>query len=342
MIRWIKKILTIENFLLLISIIIALIIIGKMFHLNNYFYLNFLTQIYSELNSNLDNQLLKYLFISLSATLTLYILSIRNKQLAKQSETQYDIFIGNSEFNNFLEATKILTDKDFASEAKIASLYLLYDISKQHNDNVSRIIQVINKAVIPLINCLENNCSKQKRTQKLISTKKISFPHKIENKYIYTYNYTLGIDDINDGKLKRIIKEWQYNGNDTERLVSVSLTILKKIFLKIQPHNQVDLSNTVLFDLDTDYEKDDIKILKNKKPLENLIFLNCKLHKVDFSKVIYHQASFINCDLKSCNFTEAILWGTLFNNCELKDVKFNKTECEATEFKNCKNLISFQ
>ncbi len=338
-IKNIKKIFAIENVLLFVSFLIVFIIIAKIIHLNaNYIHSLVLRKIYLELNSNLDHQLLKYLFISLSATLTLCILSIRNKQLAKQSETQYEIFRGNSEFNNFLEATTILTGRDSTTEAKIASLYLLYDISKQHNDNVSRVIQIINKQIIPLINCLENNCNKQKNTQKLIPTKENSFLYKIENKYTYIYNDTICIDDINDINLKQIIKEWQYNGNDTERLVSVSLAILKKIFLKVQPDNQVNLSNTILFELDTDYERNDIQISKNKKPIENIIFLNCKLHKVNFSKAIYHQASFINCDLKSCNFNKAILWGALFDNCNLENVNFNKTECEAIEFKRCENL----
>ena len=278
------------------------------------------------------------LFSGIGVLIGFYLFYKRNVVFEKQLMQKDKQYSEESQFKNFLDSTKILTDKDSTSEAKIASLYLLYDTSKRHNDNVSRVMQIINKQISPLINCLENNCNKQKRTQKLVSTKKFSFPYKIENKYIYTYNDMLDIYDINDRKLKRIIKEWQYNGNDTEKLISVSLTILKKIFLKIEPHNQVDLSNTVLFDLDTDYEEDDIKIPKNKRPVENIIFLNCKLHKVNFSEVVYHQASFINCDLKDCDFKNAVLWGALFDNCNLQGVKFNNTECEATEFKKCNNL----
>jgi len=323
-----------NNLLLLVGFIISLIIIEKVFHWNNYFNFNIITTICSELNSSFKSELLKYLFISLSATLTLYILSIRNQQLKKQSDTQYKIFNGNSKFKNFLESTKMLTDKDSTNGAKISALYLLYDTAEQYKNNISRIIQIINKQITPLINHLEDKNHKPISTPKLSSKKQYLYPYKIIKKYTYKHNDTISLD-INDRKLRRIIKEWQYNGNDTEQLISVSLSILKKIFLNIPKNNEaIDLSNIILFDLDTDY--------KIKKPIENIIFLNCKLHEVDFSEVIYHQASFINCDLKDCNFAKATLWGALFQNCNLECVDFSETECEATEFKNCDNLTSNQ
>ena len=62
-----------------------------------------------KLNEHIKTNNLEYLLISASSILMLIILSIRNEQLRKQSETQYKIFTGEREFDNFLNATKILT-----------------------------------------------------------------------------------------------------------------------------------------------------------------------------------------------------------------------------------------
>lgn len=282
------------------------------------------------------------LFSGFGVLVGFYLFYKRNIVFEKQLVQKDEQYIKENQFKSFIDSTKLLTYKDSTNGAKISALYLLYDTAEQHKNNISRIIQVINKQITPLINHLEGKHYKPTSSPKLSSKKQYLYPYKIIKEYTYRHNDTISLD-INDEKSRKIIKEWQYNGNDTEQLISVSLSILKKIFLNISENNEaVDLSNTILFDLDSDYDKDEIKIPKIKKPIENIIFLNCKLHEVDFSEIIYHQASFINCDLKDCNFAKATLWGALFQNCNLKNVNFNNTECEATEFKNCTNLASNQ
>ena len=80
---------------------------------------------------------------AIGAVIGLYLLHERNKQLEKQSKTQYEIFMGNSEFENFLEATKLLTDKEATTEAKVSAMYLLYDTAKKHPQNIERIAKIL-------------------------------------------------------------------------------------------------------------------------------------------------------------------------------------------------------
>jgi hypothetical protein len=262
-----------------------------------------------------------------------------------QKLTQHDKhFKQDSNFKNFLEATKMLTDKDSTIEAKISALHLLYDVAKSHPENLDRIIQVINKQIVPLINCLEDNCNQEKYSRNKVSQINYSFVryrYTREEKFDYIKKDIVSIDL--DNRNKRTIKEWQYKGNDTEKLISVSLEILKKIVLNVLPKidSHIDLSNTILFDLDTDFDKD-LKFKTKDKPIENLIFLECNLKNIDYREKIYHRASFINCNLQNSDFSEANLWGTLFQKCDLQDVKFNNTECEAVEFKKCKDLTEEQ
>lgn len=285
---------------------------------------------------------IKNLAISFGGLMTLLIYHIRNQEMHNQTKIQYEIFNQNRHFESFLEATKMLTDEKATIDAKISALYLLYDVAKSHPENLDRIIQVINKQLTPLLNCIEDNCNIKPTTKKLILREKRFSPNLRKDIFKYTKNDVVNIN-INDIKFQKTIKEWQYNGNDTEKLISVSLYILKKIVTNIVPelNRHVELSNTVIFDLDTDFDKN-LMLKSNSRPIENLIFLNCKLHNIHFQKTIYHQSNFINCDLANSDFTQANLWGALFENCDLKDVKFNQTKCEAVEFKNCENLTKEQ
>lgn len=279
------------------------------------------------------------LFTIIGAIVGGYFYYQRNKIFEKQLTQKDEQYIKDSQFKNFLEATKMLTNKDSTIEAKTSSLFLLYDVAKAHPQNIDRIIQVINKQLTPLLKCIEDNCETKVYTKKLVSSKKRNYPYNKKDIFEYTKNDIVNIK-LNAPNSKRIIKEWQYKGNDSEKLISVSLYILKKIILNIliEEKEHIELSNTVIFDIDTDYDDNIKKFQKTSRPIENLIFLHCKLHKVDFKDIIYHQASFISCDLTDSDFTNANLWGSSFQDCNLKNVKFKDTECEATEFKKPINL----
>lgn len=272
---------------------------------------------------------------AIGAFIGFYLFYHRNRIFEKQL-IQKDIqYSKDAQFKNFLEATKMLTDKDSTVDAKISSLYLLYDVAKSHPENIDRIIQVINKQLTPLFNCIENNCNSKKYTKKLSSVEMNYYPKRKKQIYEYTNNENINID-LSLPEAQRTIKEWKYKGNDTEKLISIALHILKRIILKILPKVKyhVDLSHTIIFDIDTDFDTD-LKFISIERPTENLVFLCCKLHKVSFKNTIYHQASFIDCMLEKSNFSKANLWGALFERCDLKNVKFDKAECEAVQFTKC-------
>jgi len=282
------------------------------------------------------------LFSGFGAIIGFYLFYQRNNIFEKQLTQKDDLYIKDSQFKNFLDATKMLTNKDSTIEAKISSLFLLYDVAKSHPENIDRIIQVINKQLTPLINCIETNCYTKRYNKKLVLNEINFYPKSKKEIFQYTINDIVKID-LSNKESRKIIKEWEYKGNDTEKLISISLYILRKLILKILPKidDHIELSNTIIFDLDTDFDRD-LKFYNKKRPTENLIFLNCKLHNVDFKETIYHQASFINCDLKGSDFTKANLWGSLFENSNLEDVDFNQTKCEGIELKKCKNFTKKQ
>jgi len=279
---------------------------------------------------------------SLGAIIIGFFYYQRNSIFEKQLTQKDEQYIKDSQFRNFFEATKMLTDKESTIEAKISALFLLYDVAKAHPENIDRIIQVINKQLTPLLNCIENNCNTKLYTKQLVSSEKKSYPNRRKDTFEYLKNDTV-VFSVNDRNTSKIIKEWQYKGNDTEKLISVSLYVLRKIVLNILPNidEHIELSNSIIFDIDTDFDKN-LKFKSKKRPTENLIFLNCKLHKVNFEKTIYHYATFINCDLTDSDFTDANLWGALFDKCNLKGVNFKDTECEGVEFKNCEKLTKNQ
>ena len=130
-----------------------------------------------------------------------------------------------------------------------------------------------------------------------------------------------------------------------ERTFSTALYVIRKIILGLQSSNtNVDISNTIIFDVDTDFDEKAIKdtlfsVVGKERPVENLIFFHCKLEKIILlKKQVYHTCKFIFCNLKKANFKNANLWGTFFIDCDLEGVKFEDTECEGIEFKKCKNL----
>jgi len=318
-------------FLIVINVVL---IVGIVFHLGSILpsFARPIVDIYHEKLFQFSDTI-----VSLGALIGFVILHLRNKEMSKQTKAQYDIFTKNNHFDNFHRATKMLTDKGSTIEAKISALFLLYDVAEAHQEDLDRIIQVINKQLTPLLNCIENNCNTKPYTKRLVSIEYKFYPHRKKETFKFKKNDIVNIDIYDDNAFKTI-KEWQHKGNDTEKLISVSLYVLKKIVLKIaqNKNDHIDLSNTIIFNIDTDFDKN-LKF-ESKRPIENLIFLNCKLEGVDFNNVIYHQASFINCDLTNSKFNNANLWGTLFANCNLKGVKFDDAQCDIVEFKKFKNL----
>ena len=231
---------------------------------------------------------------------TLLLYQRRNQAIEKQTKKQYETFNKDKQFSNYLKATKLLTGENSTTEAKIAAMFSLADVTKDHPEKVGRVIQVINQELIP-------------------------FKKNIES-------YT-----------QKTLKEWRYKGDGIERTFSTALYIIRKIILGLpESDSNLDISQTILFDIDIafdkNYKNDDLSSIGKNKRIEDLIFCYCKLENVNFSKMNYHTCKFIRCNLKKANFYDANLWGTSFIGCDLEETEFKTAECEGAEFENCKNL----
>ena len=329
--------------LLLLIAMNAFLFFGIMFHLQTYFQTYFFQYLIIDVSKMYHNCYFQFIDVgtSLGVMLGIFILHLRNMEMKSQTKVQYETFNGNSQFQNFLEATKMLTDKDATNEAKISALYLLYDVAKSHPENLDRIIQVINKQLVPLMLCINDDCKQNKYERILSNEKTTKYLNKYYNNKIfkYTKNTIINIDIQDKNNNGSTISKWQYNGNETEKIIATALYILKRISVTIIQNNNahIELSNTILFDIDTDFDKD-LKFISKEKPTKNLIFLNCKLNNVNFKATNYHICQFIHCDLENSNFTNANLWGSSFIECNLKDTKFNNSECEGVEFRKCFKL----
>ncbi len=283
------------------------------------------------------------LITGFGAVIGFYLFYYRNKIFEMQLIQQSEHYHKDSKFKSFIETTKMLTDENSSSEAKISAMYLLYDIAMAYKDDSERIIQVLNKQLTPLVKCIENNCETDKYKKELVKILEIKNCQKQkiqELEYSNKKNKLVTIESIDSNSTKQIIKEWMYKGNSTETVVANALFILKKIIVSdviLNANVHINISNTIIFDIDTDFDKD-VNLKSKEKPTENLIFLHCKLEKVDFSNTKYHFCRFINCNFEKSNFENSNLWGTKFINCDFKDVKFSETECEGVEFIGSINL----
>lgn len=283
---------------------------------------------------------------SLGVLIGLFVAQLRNEAMTKQTKSQYDLFNEDKQFSNYLEATKLLTDKDSTVEAKIAAMFSLADVAKAHPEHLDRIIQVLNKELIPLINAIEGNGNDNKYTSSLKERKVIKKPLALKKEselFTYTQNKTVSYVGGSKENLEKI-KGWQYKGNEAEKVVSVALYVIRKITLEVK-EAKFDFSNTILFDFDNAFDEKSIGkkfIRKNNKRIENAIFLDCQLKKIDFKETNFHFCKFINCNLEDADFCDANLWGASFENCNIKNISFNKAECEGVVFKGCKNLTKEQ
>lgn len=281
-------------------------------------------------------------FVGASIALTLF--SLRNKAMTAQTKSQYEIFNEDKQFSNFLEATKLLTDKDSTAEAKIAAIFSLADVAKAHPKHLDRIIQVLNKELIPLIKAIDGKNNTDKHTFTLQEKKVVKKPLALKKEtglFSCTQNKIVSYDKEAKTNQKNI-KDWQHKGSETEKVVSVALYVIRKIILELEKlDSSFDFSNTIFFNIDDAFDRKSIGkkfIRKDDKRIENAIFLDCKLKGVDFSKTNFHYCKFINCDLSNANFMGANLWGTSFNNCNLENTIFKEAECEGLDLINCKKL----
>ena len=262
--------------------------------------------------------------------------------LAEQINKQEEHYHKDSEFKNFLEATKMLTSVKNADNvtAQISAMYLLYDFAKKYpKNNLEKVIKVLNKYATPAI---YNN------SKSLIQT-----PSKSSN------NLKSIVGD------RKTINEWKESGEPHQKIASTALELNKKLFIYALEHKiKINLSDVIIFDLDIEKDfnenifKKKFKLFDITKHSPRIIFLRCDFSattnswfkkEIDFStgywfsriglskesvkgRMDINLSRFIKCDLNGCNFSYSNLWGVTFENCKLKATKFNQAECEGSEF----------
>jgi hypothetical protein len=254
--------------------------------------------------------------------------------LADQTNKQEEQYHKDSEFKNFLEATKTLTSVKNKNNvaAQISAMYLLYDYAKNHSKhdrgNLEKAMKVLNRYATPAIY----------DKQDLIYT------------YTKKFNNTKNIVDD-----RKTINEWKEYGEPHQQVAIIALELNKKLFVYALEHRnktKINLSDIIIFDFDV--EKD-INI-NNKFNLFDVIknspeitFLCCNFSdgnkKIDFStpkkgisrksvkgRMNISLSYFINCNLTGCNFSYSNLWGVTFRDCKLTNTKFFQAECLDSEF----------
>jgi len=96
----------------------------------------------------------------------IYLLYLRFKTTDDMKANQEEQFHLTNQHKNFLETSKMLTDKDSTIEAKVSAMYLLYDYAKHHPDEIEKVYQLLSEYIKPLLNCIEGNCNNTKYTQR--------------------------------------------------------------------------------------------------------------------------------------------------------------------------------
>lgn len=258
--------------------------------------------------------------------------------LADQTNKQEEQYHKDSEFKNFLEATKMLTGNKYNADAQISAMYLLYDYAKKHSNkdnggNLEKVIKVLNRYAMAVYDEIE----------KL------------------------------DGDNRKItINEWKEHGKGSQQVASTALELNKKLFVYALEHKiKINLSDVIIFDLDIEKDFSNSKVLRQKFRLFEIIkhspritFLCCKLFsnenrflfkffkkEIDFStnywwliriirinkknvksRMDISLSYFIECDLTECNFSYSNLWGVSFKDCQLYKTNFKQAECTGSEF----------
>jgi hypothetical protein len=158
--------------------------------------------------------------------------------------------------------------------------------------------------------------------------------------FIFKENKLLDINVRDSDTLKKITL-WQINGTATEKLISIALIMIRDISVNILPKatEHIELSNIIIFNLDIDFVKkrNTIKFKSLLRPTYSLVFLNCNLKNVNFSRSKFFYCKFINCDLDDANFNNCDLYKTHFINCDLKDATLKDVCIENIIFKDSSN-----
>lgn len=306
----INNILSIINFNILIRLPILFIII-------------ILTFYFDELKEVSITQFFK----GLGAIVAIWLLYLRFKTTDDMKKNQEEQFHLSNQYGHFLETSKLLTDKDSTIEAKISAMYLLYDYAKNHPQEVEKVYQLLSEYIKPLLNCIDNNCPTKKynkiKNNIEVQTRVKKMTYNYSNKKVLNF-------DIENGASVKTITSWQRSGTETEKLVSVSLIMIRDITMNIlqKARNHIELSNIIIFNYNIDYSENSstIKFKSILRPTYSLVFLDCNLKGVDFSESKFYYCKFINCDLDRANF----------NGCDLKETKFIVSDLSDTQFDNCK------
>ena len=291
------------------------------------------------------NDLISFMGFFLTALGFVFVI-VQMLSLNEQIKNQKEQHQKDSEFKNFLEATKMLTSAENKNNtiAQISAMYLLYDYAKKHSNNIEQVIHVLNRFPV-----------------------KVFYPKK--NTEFYPKNITEEAkkDDI-PFKDKKIISEWREKGDHNKQLASVALEIVKKLFAyvvenekQIFSSKKIDLSGVIIFnfDIEIDVKKTNGNLLDIVKTLEKSVFLWCNFHDNSSNRKIYFStketkdctisnagkfniglSSFIHCNLNKCSFNYSNLWGVFFDGCNLTDTEFNWAECEGAEFINSKISVT--
>lgn len=286
---------------------------------------------------NFPNDLITFMGFFLTALGFIFIV-VQMFFLNKQINNQEEQYHKDSEFKNFLEATKMLTSMENKDNpiAQMSAMYLLYDFAKKYPaNNLEKIMRVLNKYAMLAI---------------------------YQKSSIFTPEKSNSNNIISD---KKTINEWKENGEPHQKSAITALELNKKLFIYAIEHKiKTNLSDIIIFDFDIekDFDKKISDILINKKNLsdivgyysQRIIFLHCYFSydskQFDFStghfysrwflinresiknRVNISLSYFIECDLTKCDFSYSNLWGVVFKNCNLKGTRFQQAECEGSEF----------
>jgi|LakMenEpi03Aug12_release.lakeMendotaPanAssembly.Ray.scaffolds.fasta_scaffold574250_1 hypothetical protein len=144
-----------------------------------------------ESNKDLVNYVVTIVGFVLTALGFAFVVS-QISSLAIQINKQEEQYHKDSEFNNFLKATKMLTatDNESNATAQISAMYLLYDYAKKYPNNIEKVIRVLNRFAVPFF-----------------------YPEM-------------------KSKDKRIINEWKENGTHLEQVASVALELSRNTKLE--------------------------------------------------------------------------------------------------------------
>jgi hypothetical protein len=202
--------------------------------------------------------------------------------MKKNQEEQFHL---TNQYSHFLETSKLLTDKDSTIEAKISAMYLLYDYAKNHPQEIEKVYQLFSEYIKPLLNCINNNCNHIEYT-KIQDNLEVD---RLSSKMTFKFKENKLLDiNVRDSDTLKKITLWQINGTATEKLISIALIMIRDISVNILPKatEHIELSNIIIFNLDIDFVKkrNTIKFKSLLRPTYSLVFLNCNLKNVNFSR----------------------------------------------------------